>query len=372
MPALAEASVARDLASFDSARHQLLALRTSRPNGLQDVDYWEPLATIPAAFLDGYAYTASTSQDSLPGSNPYTAFFIQALTSNFAVFYSSQVDSGYSVDNLAPASPAPFVAVYSASGVALHWGPNREADLYGYRLHRGTRSDFVPGPGNLVASLSDTGYVDHPPGCAATYKLCAVDIHGNASLYALVSVTGPTAVLASLVSADVEDGVVRLRWSAPANPGLAATVYRDEGDGRWQSLCTIVADGTGLMRYDDASVTPGARYGYRLGILNGDQEVYVGEVLVTVPVLALALRGVRPNPALNDLTVAFSLPDASPARIEVLDLAGRRVLVREVGTLGAGHHTLNLTNSQRLPAGIYLIRLASGGRSLVARATVVR
>ncbi|HEY5996399.1 MAG TPA: IPT/TIG domain-containing protein, partial [Candidatus Deferrimicrobiaceae bacterium] len=43
-------------------------------------EYWESVAELPAAFLRGYAYAAATLRDSLPGDNPYTAFFVQALT----------------------------------------------------------------------------------------------------------------------------------------------------------------------------------------------------------------------------------------------------------------------------------------------------
>jgi len=35
----------------------------------------------------------------------------------------------------------------------------------------------------------------------------------------------------------------------------------------------------------------------------------------------------------EDLSVAFSLPDASPARLELFDVGGRRIAAREVDTL---------------------------------------
>src|ERR1051326_5077324 len=66
------------------------------------VVYWEALATLPAQRLAGYGYTAATTQDSMPHSNPYTAFFVSALTPDIDVFYSSAIDSGYSVDNVPP------------------------------------------------------------------------------------------------------------------------------------------------------------------------------------------------------------------------------------------------------------------------------
>jgi hypothetical protein len=54
----------------------------------------------------------------------------------------SQPDSGYSVDNVAPFAPAPFQGVYAAGGANLHWRPNTEADLAGYRLYRGPTASF--------------------------------------------------------------------------------------------------------------------------------------------------------------------------------------------------------------------------------------
>ena len=89
------------------------------------------------------------------------------------------------------------------------------------------------------------------------------------------------------------------------------------------------------------------------------------------PAPGLALAGARPNPASDRLTVSFSLPDASPARIDLWDVAGRRLRTREVGALGAGSHVVDLAG-ERLPAGIYLIRLTRGDRALSARAVVIR
>src|SRR5437899_415565 len=71
------------------------------------VDYWEAIATLPAEGLSGYGYPAPTTQDSMAGSNPYAAFFVTALAEYPPQFFESNVDSGYSVDNLAPPSPTP-------------------------------------------------------------------------------------------------------------------------------------------------------------------------------------------------------------------------------------------------------------------------
>jgi hypothetical protein len=183
----------------------------------------------------------------------------------------------------------------------------------------------------------------------------------------------PVPTLVSLVSTQAEPGRVRLTWYAADGHTGTARVYRRTAASDWQALASISADGTGMLAYEDVQVSAGTRYGYRLGVGPAGQEVFLGETWVDVPrVAAFALAGLRPNPAVRNLSVAFSLPDASPARLEVLDIAGRMLLERQVGTLGAGSHVVELSQARALPAGIYLVRLTQGGRSLTTRGVVIR
>ena len=182
-----------------------------------------------------------------------------------------------------------------------------------------------------------------------------------------------TPVTLSLVSAQAEPGLVRLTWYAASGIGSVATVYRSVVSGPWSAVGKVAPDGSGQLVYEDRAVLPGARYGYRLGVMDQGREVFAGETWVEVPLTAeLALGGVRPNPATQALAVTFSLPDASPARLEAFDLAGRRVAAREVGPLGGGSHEVRLGESRPLAPGIYLLRLTRGERVLKARAVIVR
>jgi hypothetical protein len=124
-------------------------------------------------------------------SNPYTAFFVTALTNDIDVFYSSNVDSGYSVDNLPPHGPEHFVA-QSVSGttVALHWEASDAPDFLEYRLYRGSVPRFLPSEANRVSAQPDTGYVD-PDGMGYTFKLTVVDMHGNESPAVAVTASNP-------------------------------------------------------------------------------------------------------------------------------------------------------------------------------------
>jgi hypothetical protein len=70
--------------------------------------------------------------------------------------------------------------------------------------------------------------------------------------------------------------------------------------------------------------------------------------------------------------VSFALPGPGPATLELLDITGRRLASREVGGLGPGRHLANLGGTTGLTPGVYLVRLTRAGRSLVARASVVK
>jgi hypothetical protein len=184
---------------------------------------------------------------------------------------------------------------------------------------------------------------------------------------------GTVSALASLVDATAEPGLVRLHWHTPDGSVQRATVERAESGGEFAAIGEVMADGSGDLRFEDRGVAAGATYQYRLAVPDGGTTAYLGQVTIRVPAsLAFGIEGIRPNPAGRELSVAFALANASAARLELLDVAGRRVLAREVGSMGPGQHVLRLDEVRRLPAGIYTVRLIQGSRAVLARAAIVR
>jgi len=53
-------------------------------------------------------------------------------------------------------------------------------------------------------------------------------------------------------------------------------------------------------------------------------------------------------------------------------VSGRRVLSREVGSMGAGRHTVNLAQERRVSTGIYWVSLSQGNHQQRARVAVIR
>lgn len=198
---------------------------------------WEFIASQPTNGSSQYTYTAATTRDSTGTANPRTAFMVEARWTGGTAFWDSAPDSGYSVDNRAPSAPAAFTGQYLSGTSRLHWLRNTEVDLAGYRLYRGTSQNFTPGPTNLAAAPPDTGYVD-AAGAAYYYKLSAVDIHGNESVFATLLPTGvagvpvgtpaPKVALAVLSENPTSNGAM-LRFDLTRNGPARLAVYNAAG-----------------------------------------------------------------------------------------------------------------------------------------------
>jgi hypothetical protein len=82
------------------------------------------------------------------------------------------------------------------------------------------------------------------------------------------------------------------------------------------------------------------------------------------------LRLEVPTPTSAGLTIGYELRGPGLARVEVFDLAGRRVLVRTIDGADGGAHRLALGTGS-LPTGLYLVRLQQSGQAVTARAVVL-
>jgi len=259
-----------------------------RPHALPNavmLDGWDYVMSVPAHGDAIYSVVVPTLVDSsIAQGMRRSVFFVRATTSAPTTYFDSPPDSGYSVDNLPPAPPAPFAATYSGGATHLTWNANGESDLWYYALHRGASAGFTPSAANRIATTSALGHDDLGP-AGSHYKLAAIDVHGNVSGYSPI---------------------------APATLG--------------------VAGGTAM--------------------------------------LSLALAG--PHPARGaSLTFGLTLPTDVPARIELVDVHGRRVAERSLASLAAGRHTVTLAPRAGLRAGVYVARLTQGSESRVSRVVAI-
>lgn len=181
-------------------------------------------------------------------------------------------------------------------------------------------------------------------------------------------VTGPTPTTVSVALAEAQLGLVRIIWAGAWAPGTTATIQRRTLESAWEIIGRASANGSRRIELIDETPKVGTRSGYRLVVSSGSVEEFVGEVWVDVPAYELALDGARPNPAVDGrMSVWFTLPGPGAATLELLDLGGRRLVAHQVGTRGAGRHLVDLGAGRRLAAGVYLVRLTRGSRTLTTK-----
>ena len=135
---------------------------------------WISINNTLATQSQSYTYLASTFGDSTNAGLTWSRFKIIAHTSNPATFFTSPVDSGYSIDNIPPEAPGQLLATASESDVSLEWGGSNEANFMYYKVFRNW---------DVISELSSSQYVDTPTSFMMPlyYQVASVDDAGNES-----------------------------------------------------------------------------------------------------------------------------------------------------------------------------------------------
>ncbi|HWO58037.1 MAG TPA: integrin alpha [bacterium] len=151
--------------------------RKSTPPGV-----WDFVMSVPARGDSLYSTVVPTLRDSTIADGMWwTVFFVSGIGENPVDHFDSPVDSGYSLDNLAPAPPTNLIAAFSGSDVDLDWKSSATADFDYYRVYRDTVPGFALDPNKVIGETSDTSFVDSnaPSAAAVYYRVSAVDFSGN-------------------------------------------------------------------------------------------------------------------------------------------------------------------------------------------------
>jgi hypothetical protein len=240
---LAVSGLAPDLVTLDQVAADFSgpALRVEKT--VAGEFYWELVGTQQALYTPYYSLTTATRQDSVGGTTPWHHFQVVAhyVYSDFT-FWPSEPDSGYSVDNLAPASPLMLAASrIGGDNVLLEWNSSgeNEADFSNFVIYRATMSGVDPTPVYFLGETGDTTAVDSTATSSQAfwYVVTAKDVHENQSDPSNeASVTGgptgvdsPTPSLASLqLQPNVPNpfsGTTSLRIGLPGDADVALEVY---------------------------------------------------------------------------------------------------------------------------------------------------
>jgi len=101
-------------------------------------------------------------------------------------------------------------------------------------------------------------------------------------------------------------------------------------------------------------------------------DIYFGKSPADTPLggedvaLSFGISSVDPNPFRLSALIRFALPTAGVARVDILDVAGRRVRSLASGPMDAGLHVLDWEGKddagRSISSGVYFVRLQSEGR----------
>ena len=145
-----------------------------------------------------------------------------------------------------------------------------------------------------------------------------------------------------------------------------------------QTYTITPAAGYGILNVLVDGVSQGAvgSYAFTNVTANHRIDASFGRTQVGVPQeapLTFSLEGAPINPSSGvGMKVVFSQPAAAKAQLELLDIAGRRLAVREVGSLGAGRHTVDMAEGRKMTSGVYWVRLIHGQDKNVVKVVVIR
>jgi len=180
-------------------------------------------------------------------------------------------------------------------------------------------------------------------------------------------------------SASYEKQCIEVTWRlSEKDDGVRFSISRAErGAARYCELSGEIV-GTGLsFSYRDESVEPGKAYRYRVQYMDGSGiHILFESDPVAVPAIPLTLNQNWPNPFNPLTTISYYLPEAARVRLEIYDVAGRRIACLVNGNEERGNHNAvwNGAGESGRPAapGIYLYRLTAGRETLSRKMVLVR
>jgi len=180
----------------------------------------------------------------------------------------------------------------------------------------------------------------------------------------------PVATELSLVGAEFVGGHPQLTWFSADGANQKMNLYRRAVPGDFALVGPIYANSQGLITYTDTDAQPGRSYEYQLGLFSNGVESRLGNVWVDVPVSAsFGIRRLADS-GRGPIQFSVTLSSPSPARLELVDVTGRRIASQDLAGLGTGDHVVSMSASAR--PGMYWARLSQAGKMVSTKVALVR
>jgi len=203
------------------------------------------------------------------------------------------------------------------------------------------------------------------------------------SEFAFGSDTEPLPVEMAGFEATVDGDAVRLTWQTASETNNARfevqrrpVESQRDGSTSWNTIGSVGGAGTTTEAQsygftDDELPFAADRLEYRLRQVDTDGTAHHSKTItVERGVDEVELLGTYPNPARQQATVRYALPERQEVSLRLYDVLGRQVRTVLSGEQ-TGRHEQTLEVSE-LPSGTYFLRLKTGGQTRTRKLTVLR
>ena len=149
-----------------------------------DGDNWVNIGSFGGENNPQYIFEASTLLDSTNQGSGVAAYKIVAQTFGTNYLFESEIEYGYSVDNIAPGVPSGLNIMLNQEEPWLMWNPVEDEDFQFYEINRSDEPFFDIGQFDSFATINQT-FRDslYQTGSTVYYRISALDYAGNRGQY---------------------------------------------------------------------------------------------------------------------------------------------------------------------------------------------
>jgi hypothetical protein len=262
-----------------------------------------------------------------------------------------QLQSVYLKLNITLGAPAGATIIGYRSGVAV---PGATLTVTGIPTATWTQFDVSA---NTAFYNVDEFRFTQASGGTATITFMAVD---------QITIAAPINLPLTLLdfSGQRTDNKVNLQWTTAREENTAGfEVQRGDNGAGFSTIGLVQAAGnsTQTLHYNYTDALPAASspaYFYRLKMSDLDgQSTYSPVLKISVPSSGLSFSA-YPNPFREQLAITMEAPEADKAQLTIRDMSGQQ-LMRQDLSIQKGANSFPLSAMVRLPAGLYLLNIAT-------------
>jgi hypothetical protein len=241
-----------------------------------------------------------------------------------------------------------------------------------------TRFDALLINGKGFIEIVPTDYRVLPLVVSCAYKFPT----GDAEILSRISVnTSPETVISTTLqssSANFTGDAIEVLWEMSViDEGLRFGITRT-CRGAEARLDPAGIESIGMsFRFVDDGIEMGEEYSYRVEYTVGEAtHVLFESGAVSTPVMAFALRQNSPNPFNPSTTISYYLPSPCNIKLEIFDVAGRRIAVLKEGKADRGDHRVEWNGvdarGDKVSSGVYLYRLTAGKETMSRKMVLLK